>query len=117
MVLIARNFEPSVGFLVMNLFLPFVFNLWGPYHRYMGLHMFIALKHVLATFISCYCPSYVCSKGESINRAVDKKGVDWRKTRILTGEVQLHTWVVIVFDLLIHCFHHILRREAIIKLH
>ena len=38
-------------------FLPFVFNLWGPYHRYMGLHMFIALKHVLATFISCYCPT------------------------------------------------------------
>ena len=91
---IARNSEPSVGFGVMNLFLPFVFNLWGPYHRYMGLHMFIALKHVLATFISCYCPSYVCSKGESINRAVDKKGV------------QLHTatGVVIVFDLLIHCF-------------
>ena len=94
MVHMARNSEPSVGFGVMNLFLPFVFNLWGPYHRYMGLHMFIALKHVLATFISCYCPSYVCSKGESINRAVDKKGV------------QLHTAtvVVIVFDLLIHCF-------------
>ena len=65
---------------------------------YMGLRMFIALKHVLATFISCYCPtytySYVCSKGESINRAIDQKGV------------QLHTatGVVIVFDLLIHCF-------------
>ena len=73
---IARTSEPSVGFGVMNLFfLPFVFNLWGPYHRYMGLHMFIALKHVLATFISRYCPSYVvCSKGESINWAVDKKG-------------------------------------------
>ena len=75
MVHMARNSEPSVGFGVMNLFLPFVFNLWGPYHRYMGLRMFIALKHVLATFISCYCPSYVvCSKGESINRADDKKG-------------------------------------------
>ena len=40
---------------------------------YMGLRMFIALKHVLATFISCYCPS---SKGGSINWAVDKMGWD-----------------------------------------
>ena len=92
MVHMARNSEPSVGFGVMNLFLPFVFNLWGPYHRYMGLRMFIALKHVLATFISCYCPSYVCSKGESINRAVEKKGVGWRKTRILTGTIPEHIY-------------------------